>query len=201
MLRGLFSTLAIAVAVAVSSPAQGAVVAFSGTISGALGGPFAVGQSVFLAANFTAGAGVAAITSGSMIVNGQLWSTVAAGGTVTIGNNGTNDFVRVQWTPGAAFSDLSTPGGFASGPLDLTLTSTTNLGLSGATQSNLDTIYAASNSLPGSVLGVFSAGGGFYSFTGAAVPEPGSIALLSGLGLVFGRRVMKRRKLAKELSA
>ncbi|MFM7920378.1 MAG: PEP-CTERM sorting domain-containing protein, partial [Planctomycetaceae bacterium] len=31
-----------------------------------------------------------------------------------------------------------------------------------------------------------------------AVPEPGSIALLSGLGLVVGRRLLKRRAKKQE---
>ena len=78
--------------------------------------------------------------------------------------------------------------------MDFNVRAASDLGLSSdATQANWDAIYFSSLTQTLPAAGFFLADGAAYTFEGAAVPEPSSIAILSGLGLVFARGAWRRR--------
>ena len=198
--------LATLVCCSLASSAQAAGVMFLGTISskidiGGTGGPFSIGQEVYFNPNWVPVAGIANLSHAFFIVGSETWNQVNAASTATISNNGVRDQLTINST---GFSDLS-GSGYSIGTIAMTLTSNTNNGLSGATEGNLNTILNATTLVPGSVSGQFVVSNGantsVYSFTGAAVPEPASAAMLGGLGLVFAANAWRRRKKNSELSA
>lgn len=84
------------------------------------------------------------------------------------------------------------------GTLAFNVTGASKLSNNLLTAANVGQIVQAGNSYSGTLNGVILSGVGGVgntSFNGTlAVPEPGSIGLLAGLGLVCGRRVWRRRQ-------
>jgi len=84
------------------------------------------------------------------------------------------------------------------GTLSFTVTGATKLSNTLLTEANVGQIVKPGNAFSGTLNAVILSGVGGVgntSFNGIlAVPEPGSIGLLTGLGLVCGRRVWRRRQ-------
>ena len=85
---------------------------------------------------------------------------------------------------------------------NLVVTGTTDVSNTNGTAANIAALSAFGNTVGGTLQVFPSLSGGFttnITLNGnVAVPEPGSIALLSGLGLVVGRRLLKRRAKKQE---
>lgn len=85
---------------------------------------------------------------------------------------------------------------------NLVVTGQTDVGNTNGTVANITALGAIGNSVAGTFRVAPRPGGTGslqVNLTGfSAVPEPGSIALLSGLGLVVGRRLLKRRAKKQE---
>ena len=203
MLKLLKVAMAVCV-VSLFTPAasSAAPVNFVGTVTPG-NAIFAPGTPMSLSLMYTPAVGLSAVvTSAVLSIGAQTWSTLVGANTVSITTNG------------AAADDLSislnfgpsTPGGFGSTAAGFTMTIFGNVDLGAApdaTEANINTIAAFGNPGSGALGLVGGVPGGFQlvGFSGSAVPEPGSIVLLSGLGLVFGRGAWKRRKLAKQQAA
>ncbi|MFM7058108.1 MAG: PEP-CTERM sorting domain-containing protein [Planctomycetota bacterium] len=101
--------------------------------------------------------------------------------------------ININYTNGSAPS-----GQPLVGTLTFSVAGATKLTNTDLTEANVGRILQAGNTYSGSLGGVVLVGGtgvGNTSFAGVlAVPEPGSIGLLAGLGLVCGRRVWRRRQ-------
>jgi hypothetical protein len=94
-----------------------------------------------------------------------------------------------------AYFSNSSPGGVGNGgfaPLTLTVAGTSDVAAALASNANIQQLGAQGYT---PVSGSFAFGTGLTAILNGAVPapEPGSIALLSGLGLIVGRRMLKRR--------
>ena len=203
MLRLLKAAIAVCVVSSLTAAtASAAPVNFVGTVSpgNAL---FAAGTAMSLALDFTPAVGLTAlVNTATLTIGTQSWSTLigGAGDVVSIVTNGVGpDDLAVNLSFGP-----SAPGGFGTitAALGLTINSGVDLGAApDASAVNIATLAAFGNPGGGSlVLQGGVPGLVFTNFSGTAVPEPGSIALLSGLGLVFGRGAWRRRK-AKQIAA
>ncbi|MEZ6033115.1 MAG: PEP-CTERM sorting domain-containing protein [Planctomycetaceae bacterium] len=200
-------TMALCLTGAMCAPTQAAQVVFLGTASQSflLGGgsfAFANGTPVYLSVGFTPGpAATAAITSAQLEIGASVFSGLnITGGLVTVGQAGPNDTVTVTLpNAGGSSGPVLWNGLGASG---LTFTSVgVNGGVDAGTTNAWQAIYDAGANISNSVVGSFALSDGvnlqIYNFAGAAVPEPGSMALLSGLGLVFGAAARRRRNARK----
>jgi hypothetical protein len=212
--------VAACLAVSLAGSANAAVVTFSGRTNASAPsfGAYVLGAPVSISVSYTPNpvGNIAMVTSAVFAMSGQTiaglnspWTTlaVAPGSTITYNNNGAApdslDFF-LRFAPNGAglgtsfmqvtFSmtdDVDTFSGIANAP---------------ATQANIDAI------LLDSLGGKTSTTDGRWNYSGpggrtggfnatANVPEPGSIALLSGLGLVAARGAWRRRQKKSEQAA
>jgi hypothetical protein len=197
MTRLMKAALAVCLAISLAGRANAAAVSFTGstTVANSL---FAAATPVTLLLNYTPAVGlVAAVTSATFTIDGQTWSTLvgAANQIAIVPNGALNDdlVIDLDFAP-------SVPGGFGSvlAHMNLTITGDSDLGPApDASEANVNAIIDG-NPGSGSLFLLGPEVGGLvvtsFSGTAAAVPEPGSIALLSCLGMVVGRRAWKRRQ-------
>lgn len=185
-----------------TSTASAAPVSFLGTVDGAANSLFAPGTIVTLALDLTPGAGVTApISTASLTIGLETWNVLIGGinDVATIVPNGpATDNLDIQ-----AFFSPSTPGGIGGAGLSLlqlTIFGVDDLGAAPtASAGNIGLLAKNNNVATGSLvlagLGV-PGGATVVNFSGTAIPEPGSMALLSGLGMVFGFGAWRRRRQA-----
>lgn len=188
--------LACAVAIAASGSANAAQLLLTGKVIGPVAD---IGKTFSLTANYTPSTTSAAvINSATLVVGAQTWSSLLGGSGPAI----TIATAKNAFTIAGQFSG-STPGsvGDIFTSLSLNVTSATPVAAAQATQANIDAIFATRSSalgtltLVGNTAGNF--GGNVLNLEGnplAAVPEPGSLLVLGGLGLFVGRRMMVRRQ-------
>lgn len=189
--------LAFSVFAASQVTAQASGVLWLGTISGVLGtnnGPYSIGDSVYFNPNWNPAPGVAGLTHAFFIVNGTDAFSAVNAGTAEISSAGP-DQLTVNVATG--FSDTSI-GGNTIDSLVFTQTRTgPDENLNGATDANLNAILTTSTNT-GGVAGTFQATGaggtGIYQFSGSAVPEPASLAMVGCFGAVFGFGMLRRRR-------
>lgn len=103
----------------------------------------------------------------------------------------------VDGNPNTSLDKLRIFGGFTTGEaIDIDVQGDVNITPLTATDANIAALSGVGNAVSGKLTDL---SGNSITFTGSVVaPEPGSIALLSGLGLVVGRRLLKRRAKKQE---
>ena len=197
------AALAVCLAFGLAAQADAGTVRFAGTVAPA-SGPFPIGTPIELAAIYTPTAGlVAPVTSAVLTVGGETWEVLAAG---------TNEIEIIPNGPGP--DDLavtlnfapSDPGGL--GPdvseLNLLIFGGDHLGPGASTDGgDLSLIHQLGDPGSGtlSLLDTSPFSLVNVSFSGTAVPEPGSVALLSGLGLVMAGGIWRRRRKSAQKAA
>ena len=200
----LKSGLLVAVAVmSLAGSSQAGVLTFGGTTGTNATTAFSnVAWTMALTYTANAGGPVAALTAGSLKIGGETFALLTAGPpapntlTVAVVAGTNNDTLAVN-----AYFQASTPGGFG-GIVALltpfTVTGTDIVGSALATEANIQNLGATvGNTFTGSFLPVLPSVPVILSGTVPA-PEPGSIAVLCGLGLIVGRRVLKSRSSKKQ---
>ena len=104
--------------------------------------------------------------------------------------------VNVNWT-----GDSTGTLGTATSELSLTINSTQSVAANEASQANIDFLIANANSITGTfdVSGQGTLPDSAYDLAGTlnAVPEPSTWGLLAGIGMVAGRRYLRRRNVAQ----
>jgi hypothetical protein len=201
-----------------TAPASAERVEFAGTLDASAAAVFG-GTNVYLLANFTPGVGTSAT-----VVAGNVWaiSTLVVGtktfnlapsgtfnkitvkdGATRPGGNSNEDYLSLGFradTVGGQFPDDAINGDI--NLLQLEVLGKTNVPLV-ASAANIYSLAAYGNTVQGTftLASVSGNPGGTFTFTGTVVPEPSSIALLSGLGLVVAGRVWKRRAARKQSAA
>ncbi len=196
-MRSLFVLAVAGVAVALSATAaQAATLNFTGDTTGAnqlpflANGTFSLSATYVEAVNATSTALSAPTTFSIQADGGGTLDYVLAsgGGTLSFGtDNGNNTMQVIANVRTADFSSF--------GLLDLTFTRAPGSLLSSfVTSANVATMLSNPTTYQGTfVLQTVGEPTAFLSGT-IPVPEPGSISLLAGLGLVCGRRVWRRRQ-------
>ena len=204
MLRGLLMTMTLCLTGAMCAPTQAAQVVFAGQISQAGKSPGAYSYATNVLASMNVGfvpaaAAIANATNGFLKVGADVFQLSLTPGdtTVTVDSNGAFEKVTVDFVGGAAVAGKT----INFGSFSWTSTVPTGLNIGQNKTLNWQAIYDAAANPKNGVSGSFNltdTGVGKslsqnFNFSGAAVPEPGSIALLGGLGLVFGA-VRRRRQ-------
>jgi len=189
------AVLACAVAIAASGSANAAQLLLTGKVIGPVSD---IGKTFSLTANYTPSTSSAAvINSATLVVGAETWTALLGGSSPAI----TIASAKNAFTIAGQFGG-SNPGdvGNIFTSMSLTVTGPT-VALAQATQANIQTIFASRTSalgtltIVGNVAGNF--GGNSVALEGnlpSAVPEPGSLLVLGGLGLFVGRRMMVRRQ-------
>lgn len=200
-MKKLFSALAVVGCLLATHAANAGTIWFAGTVTGGAGGNW------FMKVQYTPnGSGSAATAlSGTLELSGNTlnFDTVAVGvgpatsPVLTIEEGSPSDRVSI-------LAGLTGTGG-KSGILSSFYSPATGIDIGvnpNATDANIAALTNLGTTVSGTVLNISGLGGGFLSnitLNGSVVaPEPGSIALLSGLGLVVGRRLLKRRAKKQE---
>lgn len=200
-MKKLFSALAVVGCLLAAQAANAGTIWFAGTVTGGAGGNWLM--KVQYTPNNSGSAATA--LSGTLELSGNTlnFDTVAVGGgpatspVLTIEEGSPSDRVSI-------LAGLTGTGG-KSGILSSFYSPTTGIDIGvnpNATDANIAALTNLGTTVSGTVLNISGLGGGFLSnitLNGSVVaPEPGSIALLSGLGLVVGRRLLKRRAKKQE---
>ncbi|MFM7036369.1 MAG: PEP-CTERM sorting domain-containing protein [Planctomycetaceae bacterium] len=214
MIKFFKAALAACVAVvAAAGPASAAVVYLSGSSEDNTA-PLNV-SAWTLSLDYTPSTGTKAVVNSAVFsVNRAgtqyVWNTLKAPGEIFVAASKTAYDVTLKFQGAAAITGPVPAGaptnvGFFQADID-TLTVGGGIPAVAARQATLANItYLTANAtvLQGKFLAdpFFRAGGGFLRLNGdpagITVPEPGSMLLLSGLGLVAGRRVIARRRQQK----
>lgn len=193
------AVLACAVAIAASGSANAAQLLLTGKVIGPLAD---VGKTFSLTATYTASTtSTAVINSATLVVGAQTWSTL-------LGGIGQNPAITIASAKNA-FTIAGQFGGSSPGSvgdiftsLSLNVTTATPVAAAQATATNIDAILSTRSSALGTLTIVSTSsstgfGGNVLNLEGdplSAVPEPGSLLVLGGLGLFVGRRMMVRRQ-------
>jgi len=100
-------------------------------------------------------------------------------------------------SPNPALDRLRIFGGFLTGEaVDLFVQGDVNISPLTATDANIAALSKLGNAVSGNFTDLSA---NSITFTGSVIaPEPGSVAILTGLGLVVGRRIWKRRSAKKQ---
>lgn len=190
---GLMVALAI---ISTAASSQAGILKFSGTTLSTAPTPFnSKGWALALTYTANNGGPTAAITAATLTIGAETFvlKTVGAANApvVTV-----NSVVGVDNLSIVAEFQASTPGGYGatfSLLSPFTVNGTDDVGAAIASDVNVQTLGAKiGNGFSGQFLPVLPGQPVLFSGTVPA-PEPGSIALLSGLGLIVGRRMLKRR--------
>jgi len=215
-MKSVIRALLLGVALVASTvPAAAERVEFAGTLDPSAAAVFG-GTNFYLLANFTPSGGAAAT-----VVANNTWriSTLIAGtktfnlansgtfnkitvkdGATRAGGNSNEDYLALGFradTIGGQFPDDAVNGDI--NLLQVDILGKVNVPLV-ASAANIYALAAYGNTVQGTftLANVTGNPGGSFSFNGMIVPEPGSIALLSGLGLVVAGRIWKRRSAKKQ---
>ena len=208
------AALVVCLATGFAAQANAGYVGFRGTVD-AGGAPLAPPAPVILDLSFTPGAGaVALITSARLTIGGETWDTlvgVPTDHTLTIIDNGPGVSEDLAVTIGFG---PSVPSGFGGVVASFTATIDNISGPQQLEVQDLDSIVASEANIHalarnqttggGTTSGQLVQFGGGPSpivFSGVAVPEPGSVALLSGLGLVMAGGIWRRRRKSAQKAA
>lgn len=199
------SKLAVAmVALALCSVANANPLYFTGS---ATGGNFPQVSGTFVISNlaYTASAGQNAVVNSATFALSIAGSSTATFVDLKGGLGPAKNRVRVttlntvlinvNWT-----GDATNSIGTSTTELQLTINSSKNVAANVASQANIDFLIANATSISGffDVTGQGSLPDSSYDLAGnlASVPEPSSWALLAGVGMVVGRRYLRRRQVA-----
>jgi len=192
---GLMVALAV---ISTAASSQAGILKFGGTTQSSAPTPFN-SKSWALALTYTAnnGGAVATVTAASLTIGAETFLLKTSGAanapTITVNSvtGANNDTLGIV----LEFQG-STPGGYGSiisllSPF--TVNGTDDVASAIASDVNIQTLGAKiGNTFAGQFLPVLP--GQPIALSGSVpAPEPGSIALLSGLGLIVGRRMLKRR--------
>lgn len=201
-MKKFFSALAVVGCLLATHSANAGTIWFAGTVGGGAGGNW------FMKVQYTPNGSAAAATtlSGTLELSGNTlnFDTVSVGGgtpvspVLTISEGNPADQVSIV-------AGLTGTGG-KSGILNSFYSPSTGFDIGtnpNATDANIQALTKVGTTVNGTVLNISGLGGAgpfnTITLTGSVVaPEPGSIALLSGLGLVVGRRLLKRRAKKQE---
>jgi hypothetical protein len=195
-MRSLFILAVAGVAVALSATAaQAATLNFTGDTGASTELPFLANGTFSLSATYIEAANATSTTlSGPTTFSiqadggGTLEYSLFSGGTLGFGTNNGNNTMTVSGV-------FATQGLGSIGNLNLTFTRAPGSLLSSfVTSANVATMLSNPTTYEGTfTLATINAEEAVLSGT-IPVPEPGSISLLAGLGLVCGRRVWRRRQ-------
>ena len=201
------SRLAVALAaMAVCGVVNANPLYFTGTaVTGNLPTPIN-GSFVLSNLAYTASAGQNAVVNSAAFALSMTGSPLASFTDIKGGLGASKNRVRVQnlntllinvnWT-----GDSTNTFGTATSELALTINSTQTVAANVASQANIDFLIANANSITGTfdVAGQGTLPDSTFDLAGTlnAVPEPSTWGLLAGIGMVVGRRYLRRRQVAQ----
>jgi len=200
-MKNLVSVFAIAGLLFAGQSAEAGVLWAAGTTGGGISNGTWLLQMSFADNN----SGNTTVPSGTMTIVNNATSTtyVIALQTTTVGLTTVNPVLTVN-EGGVSNDFVSVLSGLGTGALlnSFSATSTENLGVNpNATGANVQALARVGASVTGNIFDTGTFGTAFQNITlsGSVVaPEPGTFALLGGLGLVVGRRIWKRRSAKKQ---
>jgi len=201
------SRLAVAVAamavcgVVNANPLYFTGAAVTGNLPTPVGGSFVLSNLAY-----TASAGQNAVVNSAAFALSMTGSPVASFVDIKGGLGSSKNRIRIQnlntllvnvnWT-----GDVTNNFGTATSELALTINSTKTVAANVASQANIDFLIANANSITGTfdVAGQGTLPDSTYDLAGTlnAVPEPSTWGLLAGIGMVVGRRYLRRRQVAQ----
>jgi hypothetical protein len=183
-----------------ASPATAETVTFIGTTSGGIGNAAVLsGQAFSLTLSYTPnGASTFAdVTGGSLTIGTDTFSFLNSGTRrMTIVEGGATDNVQTQARFGLGSLPNDPNSVFNAAEIDGLVSGNANVPLL-ASAANLSALLQYPNAYNGTFT-LYGDAAHSVSLSGmVAAPEPGSVALLSGLALVSGRRMWRRRQQKK----
>lgn len=197
---------------ATTATSQAAVLTFSGaatggsTNAGQLPGFLADAESFDLSVTYNESASNTASVTGSTLkvkLSGGQERIFTGGTTGSVGLLSGNKDLKIT----VNYFNLTAAAGEPNfGNLDITFTKLTALGSSAVNAANVAQFFVPyttylGNLDNGTIFGTPNTTGSAHFAGSIPVPEPGSVGLLTGLGMVVGRRVWRRRPQKKSESA